>query len=123
VSTSYAIASIAVSGAGATTMGFNVFRPSTASGVVGLVAGAAALLTGAARTPSEGDRHTVAVTNMVIGGGAMLLGVRGLVQAANRHATSASRAAKRAPSLDLALAPAMLPGRRSALGLLIRARF
>jgi hypothetical protein len=88
--------------------------------VVGLLAGGAAILTGLAQTPSEGGRHTVAVTNIVIGASAMALGVRGLVEAANRHAR---RAPERASGLELAIAPAVVPARRPAFGLVIQARF
>lgn len=119
VSTSYALLSIAVSGTAATTMGFNILRPSTASGALGLLLGGAAVITGLARMPSEGSRHTVAVTNIAVGSGAVILGFRGLVEAANRRA----RDKERRHGLGLVFLPALVRSGRPALGFVAQARF
>ena len=123
VSTHYALASIAVSGAAATTMGFNLLRPSTTSGVLGLLLGGAAALTGLVRLPAEGSRHTVALTNIAIGSGAVVLGIRGVVEAENRHANRASRSEERARGFELTIVPGIVPSGRPNLGFVMQARF
>ena len=79
VSADYAITSILVSGAALTTVGLNLIDPSRSTGWAGILAGSAGIIAGAVNLDGSGGTDKVAAANMIVGSGAVALGVYRLV--------------------------------------------
>jgi hypothetical protein len=79
VSTDYAITSILVSGAALTTVGLNLIDPNRSTGWAGVLAGSAGIIAGAVNLDGSGGTDKVAAANMIVGSGAVALGVYRLV--------------------------------------------
>ncbi len=94
VSPNYAILSMGMSGASLGSLGFNVFSPSRTSGGVGLVAGVATIIAGAAHLQDPVGNQRVAIANTAVGSLAALGALRALFTtrpARERPATVPSR--------------------------------
>jgi hypothetical protein len=79
VSADYAITSILVSGAALTTVGLNLIDPNRSTGWAGVLAGSAGIIAGAVNLDGSGGTDKVAAANMIVGSGAVALGVYRLV--------------------------------------------
>ena len=96
VNSDYALTSILISGASLTTIGLNLVAPSRPSGWAGIVAGSAGVIAGAANLDGNNGTQTVAVANMIIGGGAVAAGLYRLIG----HRPGQSEAAVVVPTAD-----------------------
>jgi hypothetical protein len=101
VKASYALTSIAVSGASLTTLGLNLVSPSRPSAWAGVIAGSAAIIAGATNLDGPGDTDQVAAANVIAGLGALVGGLYRLVgQPADRRMQGFSIAPMVRPSSD-----------------------
>ena len=113
VDASYALATVIVSGAALTTTGLNAVAPSVTSGLIGVVTGGAATLTGLAilvsgtQTTNDKDTAKLAAANLVAGTLSLGLGIRGIA-VARRKGASATNHKRQASFIHT---PAVVPGR------------
>jgi hypothetical protein len=96
VSTDYALTSILISGASLATIGLNLVAPTRPSGWAGVAAGTAGIIAGATNLDGNDGTQTVAVANMVVGGGAVAAGLYRLID----HRPGRGEAAVVVPTAD-----------------------
>jgi hypothetical protein len=75
VSDDYAVASVLISGTALATLGLNFIAPSRATGWAGIIAGSLGVIAGAANVDRNDGTQNVAAANLIIGGGAMAVGL------------------------------------------------
>ena len=123
VSDEYAIGSILVTGTSLATAGLNFISPSKATGWAGLIAGGAAVIAGVANLDGNDATQNVAAANLLIGGGAMMIGLYRVLNPPGRKVAGLSQ-----PSTEVgprvAFEPQMIPASGGTrLGLGVRANF
>jgi hypothetical protein len=124
VTTQYAVTSILVSGASLATVGLNLFKPSLSTGWTGLIAGTAGLLAGAVNLDETGDTETVAAANMIIGGGAVAVGLYRLLSPGAAPPVDGLSRQAAATDTRLAISPLVIPtSGRPRLGLAVHTSF
>jgi hypothetical protein len=124
VSADYALTSILVSGASLATVGLNLIAPSQSTGWAGLVAGSVGLIAGAANLDESGGTDNVAAANLIIGGGAMAVGLYRVLSPAAARPVDGLSAQSAASNARLTISPLVIPtSGRPRLGLAMHTSF
>lgn len=122
-STSYALVSIAMSGASLVTSYANITRASHVSGILGLVAGVSTAGLGVLGLHENDGTSTIAVANTVVGAVAIGVALHGLNSLRGRTGQP-SASGVRVGGADLTVAPDIINvADRSRLGFVLEARF
>jgi hypothetical protein len=122
VSAGYAITSMVVSGASLATVGLNAFAPSRATGVAGMIAGGAAFIAGVAKPDREGATDDVAMANLVVGTGALTLGLYRLITHEKNERSPSPEPVR--PGPEVTVSPLFAPGGdASRIGISLRSTF
>jgi len=121
VSQNYALLSMGLGGASLGSLGVNLFSPSRASGGIGLIAGVATIIAGAAHLNEDGGNQNVAIANTVVGSVSALSAVYGSIRVG--HARQAA-AAKAGATAEAKISPELLVlGGKRQMGVGLQARF
>jgi hypothetical protein len=124
VSPNYAILSIGLSGASLGSLGFNVFTPSWTSGGIGLTAGVATIIAGAAHLEDPIGNKKVAIANTTVGSLAAIGALRALFMTRYTHQRASAETSSNRLLSDASVSPDVLMlGNTPQLGLRLRARF
>jgi hypothetical protein len=124
VSADYAVTSILVSGSSLTTLGLNLFAPSRSTGWAGVIAGSAGIVTGAVNLDGTGGTDKVAAANIVVGAGALAVGLYRLLSLRPAEPLNAQSPQAGGSNARIALSPLMTPtAGRPRLGVAVRASF
>lgn len=124
VSTNYALLSMGLGGSSLGALGFNLFSPSRASGAVGLTAGVAAIIAGAAHIKDGGGNEKVAKVNVAVGSVAVIAALRTLFAYPRARAAAAVETSTRKMVSDAAIAPDVIVSPSATrFGLRVQARF
>jgi hypothetical protein len=122
VSTGYALTSVLVGGTSLASVVLNAADPSPTASWLGLMAGAAAVVTGAVGLDNDGPTDDVAAANAIAGGGALMFGAYRLLSTpGGRTIGPAASAGRRS---HLSVSPVVLPDDRGPrVGFTVRGRF
>jgi hypothetical protein len=124
VSPNYALLSMGLGGTSLGSLGFTLLSPSRASGSVGLVAGVASIVAGAAHLDESGGNKRVAVANTAIGSVAALAAVRALFTTRTPNQRSASAESSRGLVAGATLSPDLIvQGNESRMGVRLHLLF
>jgi len=124
VSANYALLSMGLGGASLGSLGFNLLSPSRTSGGIGLTAGVATIIAGAAHLDEAGGNKRVAVTNTALGSLTALAALHTLFATRAGHQRSASEESRRRLVSDATVSPDLIVlGNEPRLGLRLHARF
>jgi len=124
VSANYALTSILVSGASVTTLGLNLITPSKATGWAGLIAGSAGIVAGAVNLDGSGGTDKVAAANMIVGGGALAVGLYRLLSPRPDQPVDGRSPQTASSNARIAISPVVTPtAGRPRLGLAVHTRF
>jgi hypothetical protein len=124
VSPNYAILSMGLSGASLGSLGFNLFKPSWTSGGIGLTAGVATIIAGAAHLEDPIGNKKVAIANTTVGSLAAIGALRALFTTRYTHQRAAAETSSNRLLSEASVSPDVLMlGNTPQLGLRLRARF
>ena len=124
VSPNYAILSMGLSGASLGSLGFNVFTPTWTSAGVGLTAGVATIIAGAAHLEDPIGNKKVAIANTTIGSLAAIGAIRAMFKTRYAHQHPAVETSRKALVSEASISPdVMMLGNTPQMGLRLRARF
>jgi hypothetical protein len=124
VSSNYALLSMGLGGSSLGTLGFNLFSPSRASGGLGLVAGVATIVAGAAHLGDGPGNKRIAIANTAMGSVAALVGLRTLFAIPRTRVQAPAEASKREIVSEATIAPDMIvTPNGTRVGLRLQARF
>jgi hypothetical protein len=124
VSTNYALLSMGLGGSSLGTIGFNAFGPSRTSGGLGLVAGVATIIAGAANLDADPASKRVAVANTAVGTVAALAGLRTLFAMRSARSQEPAETSRRTIVSNASIAPdVIVTPNATMLGLRVHARF
>jgi hypothetical protein len=124
VSANYALTSILVSGASLTTLGLNLIAPSKSTGWAGLIAGSVGVIAGAANLDGTDGTDKVAAANMIIGGGAVAVGLYRLVGPRSAQSVDGVSSQSASSKPRFAIGPVVIPISGSPrLGLAVQTSF
>jgi len=124
VSANYALLSMGLGGTSLGSLGFNLFSPSRVSGGIGLTAGVATIIAGAAHLDESGGNRRVAVTNTALGSLTALAALHTLYVTRPGHQRAAREESRRRLVSDATLFPDLIVmGDEPRLGLRLHARF
>jgi hypothetical protein len=123
VSQNYALLSMGLGGASLGSLGVNLFAPSRTSAGVGLVAGVATIIAGAAHLNESGGNQNVAIANTMVGSVSALAAFYGSLRAWRAHQSAAAKPGA-GSSADGKISPELLvlSGKRQ-MGVGLQARF
>ena len=124
VSTNYALLSMGLGGTSLGCLGFTLLSPSRASGGVGLIAGVASIIAGAAHLDENGGNKRVAVANTALGSVTALAAVRALFATRTVRQLAASEESRRGLVGDATLSPELIVmGNESRMGVRLHLQF
>ena len=124
VSPNYAILSMGLGGASLGSLGFNLFTPSWTSGGIGLTAGVATMVAGAAHLEDPIGNKKVAIANTTVGSLAAIGALRALFVTRHAHQRAAAETSRKRLLSEASVSPDVLMlGNTPQLGLRLRARF
>jgi hypothetical protein len=124
VSPNYALLSMGLGGTALGSLGFTLLSPSRASGSVGLLAGVASIVAGAAHLDESGGNKRVAVANTAIGSVAALAALRALFTTRTLHQTATSAESSRGLVAGATLSPDLIvQGNESRMGVRLHLQF
>jgi len=124
VSTNYALLSMGLGGTSLGSLGFTLLSPSRASGGVGLIAGVASIIAGAAHLDENGGNKRVAVANTALGSVTALAAVRALFATRTLHQRATSAQPRRGLVGDATLSPDLIVmGNESRMGVRLHLQF
>jgi hypothetical protein len=124
VSTNYAMLSIGLGGSSLGTIGFNAFGPSRTSGGLGLVAGVATIIAGAANLDANPASRRVAIANTAVGTVAAAVGLRTLFAMRSARSQEPAETSRRTIVSNASIAPdVIVTPNATMLGLRVHARF
>lgn len=122
VTAGFALTSVLVGGASIATTALNVAKPSKTAGWIGLLAGTGTLIAGLDHLDGLHATHQVAVVDVVVGGVAVVAGLRGVFHRGG-GGVAHDRASDHAKLGELALLPVLAPAKQPQIGLVLRATF
>ena len=124
VSADYALTSIAVSGASLATIGLNLIAPTKATGWAGVIAGAAAVIAGAANFDGTDGTEKVATVNLIAGSASIAAGLYRLISPPSNLQANGLSGRSTASNEGVSIGPAIMraPG-GPRLGLAMHAGF
>jgi len=124
VSANYALLSMGLGGSSLGSLGFNLFTPSRTSGGVGLVAGVATIIAGAAHLDETGGNKRIAVANTALGSLAAISALHALFVARAGHERATREESKGQLVSYATISPdLMIVGSVPTMGLRLRAQF
>ena len=124
VSANYALLSMGLGGSSLGSLGFNLFTPSRTSGGVGLAAGVATIIAGAAHLDETGGNKRIAVANTALGSLAAISALHALFVARAGHQGATREESKgRLVSYATVSPDLMIVGSVPMMGVRLRARF
>jgi hypothetical protein len=124
VSSNYALLSMGLGGTSLGSLGFTLLSPSRASGSVGLLAGVASIVAGAAHLDESGGNKRVAVANTAIGSVAALAAMRALFATRTLHQRATSAESNRGLVASATLSPDLIVlGNESRMGVRLHLQF
>ncbi|HYU51546.1 MAG TPA: hypothetical protein VEK37_01320, partial [Gemmatimonadaceae bacterium] len=124
VSPNYAILSMGLSGASLGSLGFNVFTPSWTSAGVGLTAGVATIIAGAAHLEDPIGNKKVAIANTTVGSLAAIGALRAMFLTRHAHERATVEASGKRLLSETSISPdVMMLGNTPQMGVRLRARF
>jgi len=124
VSPNYAILSMGLSGASLGSLGFNMFAPTWTSASVGLTAGVATIIAGAAHLEDPIGNKKVAIANTTIGSLAAIGAIRAMFKTRYAHQHTAVETSRKGVVSEASISPdVMMVGNTPQMGLRLRARF
>lgn len=124
VSANYALLSMGLGGTSLGSLGFNLFTPSRTSGGVGLTAGLATIVAGAAHLDEPGGNKRVAIANTALGSLTAIAALHALFVARGGHRRAASEESGNRLVSDATISPDLVVVDNVArLGFRLRARF
>ncbi len=124
VSANYALLSMGLGGASLGSLGFNFLSPSRASGGIGLTAGVATIIAGAAHLDEAGGNKKVAVTNTALGSVTALAALHTLFATRGGHQRAASEGSGHRLVSDASVFPDLIVlGNEPRFGLRLHAQF
>jgi hypothetical protein len=124
VSSNYALLSMGLGGTSLGSLGFTLLSPSRASAGVGLLAGFASIVAGAAHLDEGGGNKKVAVANTAIGSVAALAAIRALYSARTLHQRATSAESSRGLVARATLSPDLsVKGNESRMGVRLHLLF
>ena len=124
VSPNYAILSMGLSGASLGSLAFNVFTPSWTSGGIGLTAGVATIIAGAAHLEDPIGNKKVAIANTAVGSLAAIGALRALFMTRYAHQPAAAETSRNRLLSEASVSPDVrIVGRTPQLGVRLRAQF
>lgn len=124
VTSNYALLSMGLGGTSIGSLGFTLLSPSRASGGVGLMAGVASIIAGAAHLDESGGNKRVAVANTALGSVTALAAMRALFTTRTLHQRAASEESKRGLVGDATLSPDLIVlGNESRMGVRLHVQF
>jgi hypothetical protein len=122
VSTGYALSSVVAGGTSFASMVLNAVDPSPTASWLGLVAGAAAVVTGAVGFDNDGPTDDVAAANAIAGGGALMFGAYRLLAASGGR--TIRPAASAGQSSNFSVSPVVTQADRGPrVGIAVHGRF
>jgi hypothetical protein len=124
VSANYALLSMGLGGSSLGSLGFNMFTPSRTSGGVGLAAGVATIIAGAAHLDESGGNKKVAVTNTTLGSLTAIAALHALFAARAGHQATTTAEPGRGFVSDATVSPDLVVlGNEPRMGVRLHARF
>jgi len=124
VSANYALLSMALGGSSLGSLGFNLFTPSRTSGGVGLAAGVATIIAGAAHLDETGGNKRIAVANTALGSLAAISALHALFVARAGHQGATREESKGQLVSYATISPdLMIVGSVPTIGVRLRAQF
>jgi hypothetical protein len=124
VSANYALLSMGLGGSSLGSLGFNLFTPSRTSGGVGLAAGVATIIAGAAHLDETGGNKRIAVANTALGSLAAISALHALFVARAGHQGATREESKRQLVSNATISPdLMVVGNVPMMGVRLRAQF
>jgi len=124
VSANYALLSMALGGSSLGSLGFNLFTPSRTSGGVGLAAGVATIIAGAAHLDETGGNKRIAVANTALGSLAAISALHALFVARTGHQGATREESKGQLVSYATISPdLMIVGSVPTIGVRLRAQF
>jgi hypothetical protein len=124
VSPNYAILSMGLSGVSLGSLGFNVFTPSWISGGVGLTAGVATIIAGAAHLEDPIGNKRVAIANTTVGSLAAIGALRAMFLTRHAHQRAAVETTRNRLLSETSISPdVVMVDNKAQMGLRLRARF
>lgn len=124
VSANYALLSMGLGGSSIGSLGFNFFTPSRTSGGVGLAAGVATIIAGAAHLDETGGNKRIAVANTALGSFAAISALHALFVAQAGHQGATREESKgRLVSYATISPDLMILGSVPMIGVRLRAQF
>ena len=124
VSANYALLSMGLGGSSLGSLGFNLFTPSHTSGGVGLAAGVATIIAGAAHLDETGGNKRIAVANTALGSLAAISALHALFVARAGHQGATREESKDQLVSYATISPdLMIVGSVPMMGVRLRAQF
>jgi hypothetical protein len=124
VSANYALLSMGLGGSSLGSIGFNLFTPSRTSGGVGLAAGVATIIAGAAHLDETGGNKRIAVANTSLGSLAAISALHALFVARAGHQGAMREESKGQLVSSATISPdLMIVGNVPMMGVRLRAQF
>jgi hypothetical protein len=124
VSPNYAILSMGLSGVSLGSLGFNVFTPTWTSGGVGLAAGVATIIAGAAHLEDPIGNKRVAIANTTVGSLAAIGALRAMFMTRYTHQRAPAETSRNHLLSEASVSPdVVMVGNKPQLGMRLRAQF